>query len=553
MKRILVLVILLLILTTSCKTQKNVSVYTKQDAPFIWNNATIYFLLTDRFYNGDKANDINFNRTLNAGKLRGFEGGDIKGITKKIKEGYFNKLGVNAIWFTPIVEQIHQAVDEGTGLTYAYHGYWAKDWTALDPNFGTKEDLKKMVELAHKNGIRIILDGVINHTGPVTEVDSVWASDWVRTEPTCQYNNYQNTISCTLVKNLPDIRTDNNENVQLPKELTDKWKAEGRYQQEIESLDAFFNRTGYPRAPKYYIIKWLTDYISEFGIDGYRADTVKHTEEDVWADFRKQCDYAFEEWKKENPDKVLDSNPFYLVGEVYNYGINGGKTFDFGDHKVDYFKEGFSSLINFDFKWNAKDGYEKIFSKYSGLLNDSLKGYTVLNYISSHDDSSPFDKERKKPFESATKLVLTPGQAQIYYGDESARPLIMLGAVGDANLRSNMNWEAIASNPKTKAIVSHWEKLGNFRKNHPAIGAGVHKMISENPYVFKRTYSKGNYSDQVVIGLDFNLGEKEISVGTVFKEGAILHDAYSNKTARVNNGKIKLNTPFKIILLELNQ
>lgn len=553
MKRILFFFILLIIVTTSCKSQNSIEVFKVKTTPFIWDNATIYFLLTDRFYNADKTNDANFNRNEQTGKLRGFEGGDIKGITKKIEENYFNKLGVNAIWFTPIVEQIHGSVDEGTGLTYAYHGYWTKDWTALDPNFGTKEDLKKMVELAHKHGIRVILDGVINHTGPVTDVDSVWPSDWVRTAPTCKYNNYINTVDCTLTNNLPDIKTKSLENVEIPKELADKWKAEGRYQQEMESLNVFFKRTGYPRAPKYYIIKWLTDYILEFGIDGYRADTVKHTEEDVWADFRKQCDYAFAKWKNENPDKVLDANPFYLVGEVFNYGINAGRNFDFGDHKVDYFKEGFSSLINFDFKWNAKNNYEAIFAKYDSLLYGPLKGYTVLNYISSHDDNSPFDEERKKPFESATKLLLTPGQAQIYYGDESARSLIVPDAEGDANLRSDMNWDSIASNPKTQAILSHWQKIGNFRKNHPAIGGGIHKMISANPYVFQRTYSNINYNDKVVIGLDLSAGEKEISVGTVFKEGALLHDAYSNETSVVFQGKIKINTPYNIVLLELNQ
>ena len=66
--------------------------------------------------------------------LRGFEGGDIKGITQKIKEGYFTDLGINAIWMTPIVEQIHGGTDEGTGVTYGFHGYWAKDWTKIDPN-----------------------------------------------------------------------------------------------------------------------------------------------------------------------------------------------------------------------------------------------------------------------------------------------------------------------------------------------------------------------------------------------------------------------------------
>src|SRR5690606_20704796 len=108
-----------------------------------WRNATIYFLLTDRFHNGDPDNDVNFQRTQEAATLRGFEGGDMAGITQKIEEGYFDRLGVNVLWFTPVVEQVHGATDEGTGLTYDYHGYWTKDWTSLDPNFGTLEDLKK--------------------------------------------------------------------------------------------------------------------------------------------------------------------------------------------------------------------------------------------------------------------------------------------------------------------------------------------------------------------------------------------------------------------------
>ena len=84
---------------------------------------------------------------------------------------------------TPIVEQIHVGTDEGTGYTYGFHGYWISDWTAIDPNFGTKDDLKNLVETAHNNGIRILLDAVINHTGPVTDIDPVWPSEWVRTQP----------------------------------------------------------------------------------------------------------------------------------------------------------------------------------------------------------------------------------------------------------------------------------------------------------------------------------------------------------------------------------
>ncbi len=539
----------ILITATSCQDKNTTK---PKETSFLWNSANIYFLLVDRFHNGDTSNDVNFNRIKDTGKLRGFEGGDIKGITQKIKEGYFTDLGVNAIWLSPIVEQIHGGVDEGSGFTYGFHGYWTKDWTALDPNFGTKEDLHELVNTAHKNNIRILLDAVINHTGPVTIKDSVWNGDWVRTEPQCNYKDYKSTVTCTLVKNLPDIKTESNENVALPKQLVEKWKKEGRYEQEVAELDAFFKRTGYPKAPKYYIIKWLTDYITEFGIDGYRADTVKHIEKSVWSSFSEECHFAFNAWKKINPSKVLDNNDFYIVGEVYGYGISTGKKYHFSDKVVNYFDVGFDHLINFEFKWNAKqfNNYETLFSKHATVLQTNLKGYGTLNYMTSHDDGAPFDKERAKPFETATKLLLAPGTSQIYYGDESARSLIIEGTQGDATLRSTMNWEAIAIDGYTQKIMKHWQKLGQFRNNHVAIGSGTHQMISEKPYIFQRSFSNKFINDNVVIGLDLSLGKKEIAIGKIFKENEQVLDTYSGKTAIVKNGKVRIDSPFGIVLLE---
>ena len=535
----------------SCSSTKNISESkTITKTPFVWEAASVYFLMTDRFNNGDPSNDFNFNRDKKTGKLRGFEGGDIKGISKKIDEEYFDKLGINAIWFTPIVEQIHDEVDEGTGLSYAFHGYWARDWTALDPNFGTKEDLAALVKKAHAHGIRIILDGVINHTGPVTDTDTVWPSDWVRTGPQCDYKSFESTTACTLVNNLPDIKTEITQEVALPPFLIKKWKSEGRYEKEVASLDDFFGRTGYARTPKNYIIKWLTDYITEYGIDGYRADTVKHIDATVWADFKTQCDYAFATWKKNNPSQVLDNNPFYTIAEVYNYNISAGKHFDFGDKKVNYYENGFNNMINFEFKWDAQKDYEFIFSKYSKILNGELKGSSVLNYLSSHDDGGPFDATRTKNKETATKLLLSPGLAQVFYGDESARPLVVEGTEGDATLRSFMNWEDIRSNPATQKTLLHWQKLGQFRRNHPSIGAGIHKEIAAQPYTFSRIFSKGDYADQVVIGLDLPIGKKELSVGTMFADGTKLKDAYSGKETTVRNGKVSIDTDFDIVLLE---
>lgn len=526
---------------------------TDNDIPFVWEAANIYFLLTDRFNNGDVDNDVNFDRTEETAILRGFEGGDLKGITQKINEGYFNELGINAIWMTPVVEQIHGATDEGTGKTYGYHGYWTKDWTAIDPNYGTREDLKELVDAAHGKGIRILLDAVINHTGPVTGKDPQWPDEWVRNDTPCTYQNYETTITCTLVKNLPDIRTESNEAVELPQQLVTKWKAEGRYEEEIAELDEFFERTGHPRAPRFYIMKWLADYITDFGIDGYRVDTVKHTEEYVWQEFKEIADHAFAQYKFNNPGKVLDNNEFYMVGEVYNYSISNGREFDFGDKKVDYFENAFHSLINFEFKWNAQQqDYKTIFTRYNDILNTGVSDFWVLNYLTSHDDHDPFDKDREKPFETATILLLSPGTSQVYYGDESSRTLIVEGTTGDATLRSNMNWDQISSDKETGEILSHWQKLGQFRAAHPAVGAGKHNVISEEPFYFSRIYASNSFDDKVVIGVNVPPGAKTVDVNQVFQDGETLRDFYSGVIAEVKNGRVIIDSQFQIILLEKN-
>lgn len=529
---------------TSCSVAK------KTDSkPFVWEGANLYFLLTDRFENGDKSNDVNFNRTEKTAKLRGFEGGDIKGITNKINEGYFSDLGVNAIWMTPLVEQIHGFTDEGQGKTYGFHGYWTKDWTNLDPNFGTKDDLREMVESAHSKGIRIVFDVVINHTGPVTGIDPVYPNSWVRTSPQCTYDNYKNTTACTLVANLPDILTEDNSAAELPQMLVDKWKKEGTYEKQVAELEAFFTKYKLPKSPKYYIMKWLSDSIKEYGIDGFRVDTVKHVNEDVWKEFQKICQDAFDEYKKNNPSKVLDDQPFFTVAEVYNYGISQKKEFNFGDKKVNYFENGFSSIINFDFKGDARKSYEEMFAKYSDILHSDLKGYSVMNYAASHDDGEAFDMTRSKPYETATKLLLAPGISQIYYGDETVRPLKIEGVEGDANFRSFMNWEDAKNNSETKKVLAHWQKLGKFRGNHPAVGAGVHKKVDgQNDYWFSRTYK----DDKVLVGLDLPKGAKSVNVSTIFDAGTKLRDAYSGKIIVVDkNSVVNLTTDFDIVLFEI--
>lgn len=523
--------------------------------PF-WNNAIVYFMLTDRFANGDTANDNNFDRAQDGAVLRSFMGGDIKGITQKIRSGYFTALGVEVLWMTPVVEQIHGYWDEDWGRSYPFHGYWPKDWTSVDPNFGTETDLKEMIATAHAYGIRVLADVIINHTGPKTKVDVAWPQDWIRTEPTCEWHSYIHNVTCALAPSLTDVRTESNKPVALPEFLLEKWRNEGREKQELAELDAFFERTNLPRAPKNYIVKWLTDWVREYGIDGFRVDTAKHVEAEIWQVLKVEASTAFNEWKAKNPNALSDEKDFFMIGEVMHFGVNGFKNtpagtrnYDYGDKQVDFFNYGFDSLINMGFATHASDSMETIFSTYSKELHQGpLQGVGILNYVVSHDDPEPHDKEHTKPYETALKLMLAPGAVQIYYGDELARNLIVEGAVGDATWRSFMNWQDIAT-AETQLLLQHWQKLGTFRKHHMAVGAGIHKMRSEKPYIFSRVLHDATHADKVLVGIELNKGEKVLPTYSVFNNGVVVKDYYSNTLVTVEGGKVVLNTPYEIVLL----
>jgi alpha-amylase len=521
-----------------------------EEAARFWNGATVYFLLTDRFSNGDTANDTALSRRHDGSVLRTFEGGDLAGLLQRLQEGYFDSLGVNAIWLTPFVEQIHGSVDEGTGKTYPFHGYWTRDWTAVDPSLGTADDLRAVLDAAHSRNIRVLMDAVINHTGPPTPTDPAWPGSWVRRGPNCTYSSYATTVDCTLVATLPDIRTESDEAVELPPELLEKWEHEGRRDRELAELDAYFKRTGYPRAPRYYLIKWLTDWVREFGFDGYRVDTAKHFGESVSAELKREAEAALAVWREGHAERIAGDLPFYMVGEVYGWEVRQGRDYDFGDRRVDFFSHGYDALINFGFKRDASSQPDSFFTAYAGALHGGpLDDVAILNYVSSHDDGSPYDVDRKDPLGAGTRLLLAPGGAQIYYGDELARPLRFPGAEGDANLRSFMNWDDVARGGRTSEVLRHWRKLGRFRRDHPAVGAGEHRTLQQSPYIFSRVLELDGGADRVLVAMDQGDGEKTIPVFGLFPDGAALVDAYSGASATVTDGAVTLTTRFDLVLL----
>ena len=272
------------------------------------DNPIVYFLITDRFANGNPGNDQSYGRSRDGETEAGtFHGGDLAGVTQKLKAGWFKALGVNAIWITAPYEQIHGWVVGGNQefKHYAYHGYYALDYTVLDKNMGTPEELRELVDTAHAQGIRILFDIVLNHPGYLDiqtakdlKVDVLWP-DWEKDANLLRnYHNYidynsekfgdwwgrpwvraglpgyidggRDDLSMQLAY-LPDFRSESTEAVKLPKFLKEK--------ADTKAVD-LPNTT-----VRGYLVKWLTDWVREFGIDGFRCDTVKHVEHEFWRYF----------------------------------------------------------------------------------------------------------------------------------------------------------------------------------------------------------------------------------------------------------------------------
>lgn len=542
---------------------------------FSWDNAAVYFALTDRFSNGDTSNDHSYGRELDQyGNVYSnyltepatFHGGDLKGLTKKVNEGYFNDLGVNAIWITAPYEQIHGWLGADSFRHYAYHGYYTLDYTNVDANMGTAQDLKTFIDTAHENGIRVIFDVVMNHAGYATLKDmndfsfgalasnwqdyyyssssnahwikdylymdktsanwgNWWGNDWVRASQ--GFNGYSGSESgdelTMCLAGLPDFKTETLNDPGIPKLLENKWKSEGRYNQEVSELDNFFRTSSLNRQVSNYQVKWLTDWVREYGVDGFRVDTAKHVQQSVWKTLKEQCVIALREWKANNPEKALDDLDFWMTGEVWGHGVSDSSP---------YFSNGFDSMINFGFQGVPANmsSLETTYSKYANVINSSNSNVNYLSYISSHDTSI---YNRNDLINGGTALLLAPGAVQIFYGDETARPLDFQNCTyADQKYRSDMNWNSI-----NQKVLNHWQKLGQFRDNHIAVGAGQHEIISSSPYTFSRTYDKKGITDGIIVAIGAS-GATTVNVSSVFGDGALLTDYYTGAKARVSNGNV---------------
>lgn len=568
-----------------------------------WDNASVYFVLTDRFYNGNTGNDTSYGREKgsatkkeDAGK---FFGGDIKGLTEKLD--YLEDLGVNAIWITAPYEQIHGWCVGGSEefKHYPYHGYYALDYTNVDANVGTKEEFRSFVDAAHAKDIRVIMDVVMNHPGYNTiedayhlypkvlkssfdyETSSVtlsnyhdyikygadyhgwdawWGGSWIRAGLCSHYTTGSGDLTGSAGGSLPDFITEGTSAVSLPEFLKTKHTSEmaDYYPTDGYEVVKFEEKSGY--TVRDYLIYWLSSWVREFGIDGFRCDTAKHVEKEAWYQLKVACVQALRDWKEANPSKVIaDSGDFWMTGEHFGHGVT----------KDDYFTDGgFNSMINFTFREKAKDAVEmpseidSVYSDYAKKINSDA-AFNVLSYISSHDTGSQDQKglfygayadsadEQKM---AGSLLSMCPGAIQIYYGDEAGRKdssVASFSGDSDQKNRSQMPWasgedgyDSALSYAFDSGIHEHWKKMLNFRKNHPAIGAGNHTKLSvDNGYAFSRVKD----SDKVVVVLGATTGTLEVDVSSI--GASSVKDAYAGSTVSVTDGKASFSVGSSGVLL----
>ena len=490
---------------------------------------------------------------------------------------YFKKLGINAIWITAPYEQAHGWVSgkDKKFPHYAFHGYYTLDWTFMDKNMGTINEFREFVQACHANGIRVIMDIVMNHVGYnntedmitydhgytdhkehgwLAKVGGVWdANDTVKWDHNL-WNNWWGPWARSFAYEggseyggscggLPDIRSEvSDTNIGIAPVLKKKWAAENNSSYDNWRVPAVANvdwwgKTGDWRTNKTariveYQCVWLSAWVREFGIDGFRCDTAKHVEPQYWGMLKDACTAALEKWR-EDDTKVDNSGAkdwdeaFWMTGECWGWTATGGGG--------EYYNQGkFDSMVNFSFNGqNSWDGnYRQNYpqeSAWGSYLNINNNGDSdgngnrdnVLTYISSHDTGLT---RVGSQYEVGTGLVLLPGGVQIFYGDESSRPKAYTGCGdGDMMTRGDMN----LNEAKTSGVTAHWGKVGNFRKYNPAVGAGKGSAC-------KRTYTGPVGDNKVAIGIS----GASVDVSGLFTDGTTVYNWYDGKSAQVSGGKV---------------
>ncbi|WBB80186.1 pullulanase-type alpha-1,6-glucosidase [Micromonospora sp. WMMD882] len=484
-----------------------------------------YFVLPDRFANGDPRNDRGgltgdrLTTGLDPADKGFYHGGDLKGLIDRLD--YVEGLGTTAIWLAPIFKN-RPVQGAGDDVSAGYHGYWITDFTQVDPHFGTNEELKRLVRLAHRRGIKVYLDVIVNHTADVIKyAEDRYAYVDKTTSPytdargrAFEDRNYADgsrdfpKVTADAGPYTPTFASAADRTVKVPAWLNDVTmyhnRGDSTFAGENSEYGDFFGLDDlWTERPE--VVRGITkvygDWIASTGVDGFRLDTVKHVNLDFWPQFAQGVERAAERAGKKD---------FFMFGEVYSADPEVTSTY--------VRRGGLPATLDFAFQeaargYTAADGSAKaladVYARDDLYAARDTDANRTTTFLGNHDmgrigsfiaagAGDPASHLRRDQL-AHQLMFLTRGQPVVYSGDEQG----FTGPGGDKDARQDMFASKTADyldddligTDRTHAVDQYdtnhplyrtIAELGALRRAHPALRNGVQvtRYAADGPGVF---------------------------------------------------------------------
>lgn len=494
---------------------------------------TIYMILIDRFNSVDNHNFEKYSHPELLDKKNPFyyHGGNFKGIIKKIEEGYFTKLGITALWISPPTLNVDAILETGNAKITSYHGYWNKDLTKTNKYFGDFDEFQTLINVAHKNNLKIILDFVLNHTSPIHPFDETKQ----RMENGRLYNGDQ--LISEFTNDIPDEHGKKYHHYGLFR--NDKSKLEETEFCSLQDL-ADLNQM-HPTINKYLkdaVVKWL-----KIGVDALRLDAVAHFSRAFATEFITHCHSI---------------KPSFIFGEYYLDQKNNKNDWypDGNSYYKAFVKRSRMSMLNFPLCWAIGDLFDftKNFKlQEMDLINKKQDVYGVgrvldkLNFLDNHDMRllMSFCGNEIKHAQALFLMMGTRGIPIIYQGTEQLKT-----GKFDPENRTDMDWANDYSSNQSFKIIKIMSEL---RKKNLALAYGDCKTIiaDNNVYGWIREFN-GHKIFLILNKDDAQILNQEVQIN--FDDGEYI-DLIDQQKLIVKNhcATIKINPNKMFIWQELKQ
>lgn len=453
-----------------------------------WDEAVIYFMLTDRFADGNPDNNdpygIGYNQ-IEDNPRGAYQGGDFKGVTENLD--YLEELGINTIWISPIVENIGHDVnsDAAQGSFFGYHGYWAKDFEELNPHLGTLDEFHELIDTAAARNIDIMVDVVLNHVGY-----GLKPTDGLENPPAGYPTDEDRARFDAMLREQSGAGDEKMELSGLPDLITE----EEDVREQIVEWQA----------------SWLEKSKTANGnaIADFRVDTVKHVDEVTWQHFKNEL-------------VAIDPN-FHLIGEAWEPNYEYMRYHNTGT---------MDSLLDFEFKGYAKNFANGKLEQVNKQLIERNKQITntatLGQFLGSHDEDGflthQVDGDEGKLKIAASLQLTAKGQPVIYYGEE-------LGQSGSENWpeyenRYDFDWNKVENND----ILKHYQTVLAFRSDYSELLARGDRTTIAGSNDDKWQVVERSYQGEAAY-LGFNVAEEEQEITlTVSDADAVVTDHYSDQ------------------------